>query len=53
MLEESEGDGEEFIVDALGDFEPMQRTEVTSDVVVFWNSADDTSEVILDMLETS
>ena len=53
MLEESEGDGEEFIVDALGDFEPMQRTEVRSDVVVFWNSADDASEVILDELETS
>jgi hypothetical protein len=52
-LEESEGDGEEFIVDALGDFEPMQRTEVRSDVVVFWNSADDASEVILDELETS
>ena len=52
-MEESEGDGEEFIVDALGDFEPMQRTEVRSDVVVFWNSADDASEVILDELETS
>ena len=53
MLEESEGDGEEFIVDALGNFEPMQRTEMRSDVVLFWNSADDTSEVVLDTLETS
>ena len=34
MLEESEGDGEEFIVDALGDFEPMQGTKVGSDMVV-------------------
>jgi len=53
VLEESEGGAEEFIVDALGNFEPMQRTEVRSDVVVFWNSADDTSEVVLDKLETS
>ena len=52
VLEESEGDGEEFVVDALGDFEPMKGTQVRSDVVVLWNFADDSSEVILDKLKT-
>ena len=33
MLEKSESDGEEFVVDALGDFEPMKGTSVRSDVV--------------------
>ena len=53
VLEESEGDGEEFVVDALGNFEPMQGTQVRSDMVVLWNFADDSSEVILDKLKTS
>mgnify|MGYP003433298996 CR=1 FL=1 len=41
MLEKSESNGEEFVVDTLGNFEPMQGTEVWSDMVVLWDFADD------------
>jgi hypothetical protein len=53
VLEEGEGDGEKFVVDTLGNFEPMQGTEVRSDVVVLWDFADDSGKAVLDALETS
>ncbi len=53
MLKEGVRDGTEFVVDALRDFEPVKGTEVGSDVVVFWDFADDTGEAVLDVLKAS
>ena len=53
VFKESESDGQEFVVDTLRNFEPVQGMEVGSDVVVLRNSADDPSEVVLDVLKAS
>ena len=53
VLEKTESDGEEFVVDTLGNFEPVQGTEVRSDMVVLWDFADDSGKAVLDALETS
>ena len=53
VFQESESDGQEFVVDTLRNFEPMQGMEVRSDVVMLRNSADDPSEVVLDVLKAS
>ena len=53
VFKESESDGQEFVVDTLGNLEPMQGMEVRSDVVVLRNSADDPSKDILDVLKAS
>ena len=53
VLEKSESNGEEFVVDTLGNFEPMQGTEVWSDMVVLWDFADDSGKTVLDALEAS
>ena len=53
VLEKSESNGEEFVVDTLGNFEPMQGTEVWSDMVVLWDFTDYSSEAVLDALKTS
>ena len=53
VFKESESDGQEFVVDTLGNFEPMQGMEVRSDVVVLRNSADDPSKAVLDVLKAS
>jgi hypothetical protein len=52
VLEKSVSDGEEFVVDALGNFEPMQGTQVRSDMVVLWDFTDEPSEAVLDALKT-
>jgi len=51
VLKEGIGDGTEFVMDALRYFEPVEGTEVRSDVMVFWDFTDDTGKVILDMLK--
>ena len=51
VLKEGVGDGTEFVVNALRDFEPVKGTEVGSDVVVFWDFADDTGKTVLDVLK--
>ena len=53
VLEKSESDREEFVMDALGNFEPMQGTEVWSDMVVLRDFADDSGKTVLDELEAS
>ena len=53
VLEKSISDGEEFVMDALGNFEPMQGTQVRSDMVVLWDFTDHPSEAVLDALKTS
>ena len=53
VLEKSISDGEEFVMDALGNFEPMQGTPVRSDTVVLWDFTDYPSEAVLDALKTS
>ena len=53
VLEKSESNGEEFVVDTLGNFEPMQGTEVWSDMVMLWDFADDSGKTVLDALEAS
>ena len=53
VLEKSESNREKFVVDTLGNFEPMQRTEVRSDMVVLWDFADNSGKTVLDALETS
>ena len=40
-------------MDTLRNFEPMQGTQVRGDVVMFWDFADDPSEIVLDKLKTS
>ena len=40
-------------MDTLGNFEPMQRTELRSDVVALRSSADDPSKAVLDVLKAS
>ena len=40
-------------MDTLGDFEPVQGTELRSDVVALRSSADDPSKAVLDVLKAS
>ena len=40
-------------MDTLRNFEPMQGTQVRSDMVVLWDFTDDPSEAVLDALKTS
>ena len=53
VLKECIGDGTEIVVDALRYFEPVEGTEVRtrSDMLVLWDSAGNTSKIILDMLK--
>ena len=51
VLEKGVGNGTEFVVDALRDLEPVEGTEVRSDVVMFWYFTNDTGEVVLDVLK--
>ena len=50
MLKKGVGNGAEFVVDALRDLEPVEGTEVRSDVVMFWYFTNDMGEVVLDVL---
>ena len=50
LLEDCVRDGTEFVVDALGDFKPVERSEVRRDVMLFGDTADDTGEVVLYVL---
>ena len=45
------GNGTEFVVDTLRNLEPVEGTEVRSDVVVTWDFTNDTGEIVLDVLE--
>ena len=51
VLKEGIGDGTEFVMDTLRYFEPVEGTEVRSDMMVFWDFTDNTGKVILDMLK--
>ena len=51
VLKEGIGDGTKFVVDTLRYFEPVKGMEVRSDVMIFWDFADDTGKVVLDMLK--
>jgi hypothetical protein len=51
VLEKGVSDGTEFVVDALRYFEPVQRVEMWSDMMVFWNETDDACQAVLDVLE--
>jgi hypothetical protein len=51
MLEKGVGDGTEFVVDTLRYLEPVEGTEVRSDVVMLWYFANDAGEVVLDVLK--
>ena len=51
VLKEGVGDGVEFVVDTLRYLEPVEGMEVWSDVVVFWDFAYNTGEIILDVLK--
>jgi len=53
VLENGEGYGKEFVMDALGDFEPVEGAQMGSNVMVLWNFADNPGEAVLDALETS
>ena len=53
VFKESESDGKEFVVDTLGDFEPVQGTELRTDVVALRSSADDPSKAVFDVLKTN
>ena len=52
MLEKGEGNGEEFVMDTLGDFEPVEGTQVGSDMVMLRNFAHNSGKVVLNELET-
>jgi len=51
VLEKGVGNGTEFVVDALRDLEPVEGTEVRSDVVMFWYFTNNTGKVVLDVLK--
>ena len=51
VLEEGVGNGAEFVVDALRNLEPVEGTEVRSDVMMVWDFANDTGEIVLDVLK--
>ena len=53
MLEDSVGHGQEFIVDALWNFEPMQGTQVRSDMMMLGDLVNNPSKTVLDKLKTS
>ena len=42
VMKEGVGNGTEFVVDTLRNLEPVEGTEVRSDVVVIWDFTDDT-----------
>ena len=52
VLEKSEGNGEEFVMDVLGNFEPMKGAQVGSDMVMLRNFAHNSGKVVLNELET-
>jgi len=51
VLKKGIGNGTEFVVDTLRYLEPVEGTEVRSDVVVFWDFTNDAGEVVLDVLK--
>ena len=51
VLKKGVGNGAEFVVDALRDLEPVEGTEVRSDVVMFWYFTNDMGKVVLDVLK--
>ena len=52
VLEKSESNGEEFVMDALGNFKPMEGAQVGSDMVMLRNFAHNSGKVVLNELET-
>ncbi len=50
LLKECVSDGTEFVVNPLRDFKPVERLQVRRDVMLLGDTADNTGEIVLQVL---